>query len=55
METKEQKYEVVLFTTDEEVDGENLIDTAISEYIKTHKKEHISSVSVDLMRSEYQE
>ena len=54
MKTKEQTFEVVLYTTDEEIDGENLIDTAIRNFIGTDKnKAHINNVSVTSMRSEW--
>ncbi len=55
MITKEQTFEVVLFTTDEEIDGENLIDEAIRIYAAKHRKTHINNVSVNAMRSEWDE
>ena len=55
MKTKEQTYNVVLQTTDEEIDGENWIDEAIREYIKSHNKTHISDIIVDGVRNEWGE
>jgi len=53
METKEQVYEVILLTTDEELDGENWIDNAIREYLKNNKQEHVSNIRVAIIRNEW--
>ena len=55
MESKIQSFEVVLFTTDEEVDGKTLIDTAIRQYVLANKRKHIENVSVEEMKNEWTE
>ncbi len=55
MKTKEQTFEVVLFTTNEEVDGEYLISEAIKNHLKKINSKHINDICVEGIKNEWME